>query len=211
MTPPTLSDWADHLASLAADPGADPSRLDAAPSAFLAWRNPAARSDPPRAATPEKPRAVDEILWEALVDARIPDRHFADLVGTAGDAPSSLEAPLHEQAPSESIEVWTERELSALHALLWLAERRARSDWSERLRACAVWHVEHTQPDNATNRPWALHVFLILARERDAADARLYAETLLHNCLISMGRPDALSAMILADAADALRAHQQGA
>jgi hypothetical protein len=55
--------------------------------------------------------------------------------------------------------------------------------------------MEHTQPDNATNRPWALHVF---ARGGDP-ESTLYAETLLHNVTASDARHEALSRWILLD------------
>ena len=66
------------------------------------------------------------------------------------------------------------------------------------------WHLDNTQPDNATNRPWAVQVFLDLAREDDNPDARLYAETLLHNATAANGVPEPFSAAILLDAARAL-------
>jgi hypothetical protein len=37
-----------------------------------------------------------------------------------------------------------------------------------------------------------------------STDARLYAETMLHNTIVHQGRPDRFSALILWDAADAL-------
>jgi hypothetical protein len=99
-----------------------------------------------------------------------------------------------------AIEVWTDADLSAIHALWWLAMERGRDDWRERVDAVRRWHLENTQPDNATNRPWALHVFLL----GPEAESRHYAETLLHNCLAVHARPDTLSALILLDAAKAL-------
>ena len=96
-----------------------------------------------------------------------------------------------------ALEVWTECELSALHALARIVRlapapaRRARFD-----ELCR-WHLEHTQPDNATNRPWAVHVFA-----RSAEPERvLYAETLLHNVSASDARHEPLSRWILLDAA----------
>jgi EAL domain-containing protein (putative c-di-GMP-specific phosphodiesterase class I) len=64
------------------------------------------------------------------------------------------------------------------------------------------WHLEHTQPDNATNRPWALHVFV----RAGAPEARLYAETLLHNATASDARHEPLTRWILLDAARELSA-----
>ncbi len=111
---------------------------------------------------------------------------------------------MFQQGEGEAIEVWTERELCAIHALDRLATHRNRPGWRDRARRVGRWHIEHTQPDNATNRPWGLHVFLALAESGGDPDASLYAETLLHNALISSGRPEPLSAEILLDAADAL-------
>jgi hypothetical protein len=69
------------------------------------------------------------------------------------------------------------------------------------------WHLEHTQPDNSTNRPWALHAFLLADRPGGigAGDASLYAETLLHNMGATDARNEPLSRWILADAARELR------
>ena len=71
-----------------------------------------------------------------------------------------------------------------------------------RLEELRAWHMEHTQPDNATNRPWALHVF---ARVGDPESA-LYAETLLHNVTASDARHEPLSRWILLDCARELTA-----
>ena len=60
------------------------------------------------------------------------------------------------------------------------------------------WNM--AEPDNATNRPWALHVFLLAS----APECQHYAETLLHNCLVTTGEPEPLSAWILLDAANEL-------
>lgn len=69
------------------------------------------------------------------------------------------------------------------------------------------WHLEHTQPDNSTNRPWALHAFLLA--DDGSGDASLYAETLLHNMRATDARTEPLSRWILADAARELRlAHE---
>ncbi len=107
---------------------------------------------------------------------------------------------------SGAVETTTETELAALHALWHHARREPR--WETRCLDAARWHVEMLQPDNATNHPWAVHVFVHLAlAERDpsqAATARLYAETLIHNALVASGRPDRFSACLLLDAARVL-------
>lgn len=104
-----------------------------------------------------------------------------------------------------AIEVWAECELSSLHALHRLCRlgSPAADAWRRRLDDAVRWHLEHTQPDNSTNRPWAIHVF-ILAGLREP-DAGLYAETLLGNMQATDARSEPLSRWILADAAAELR------
>ena len=72
----------------------------------------------------------------------------------------------------------------------------------------ARWHINELQPDNATNHPWAVHTFLILASQspQDAPAATFHADTLLHACQIKLGTPDLVSALILLDAANTLAA-----
>lgn len=140
-------------------------------------------------------------------------RVHADAVGDgAGDAGIDVlpgEGPLLNVSPEVSVEVWTEEELSALHALWWIARRTPA--WRARVRSAARWHTAELQPDNATNHPWALHVFVELGHDAGEGDdvrssAMLHAQTLLHNCVVSMGRPDRFSAFVLLDAARGLDA-----
>lgn len=118
---------------------------------------------------------------------------------TAYILPVDLQAsgPLHAWQGSGAIEVWTEVELSALHAAWRLARLRAQPALRQRIERAMHWHLENTQPDNATNRPWALHAFLL----EGSAEARAYAGTLLHNAIAMGGHPEPLSAWILMDAA----------
>jgi hypothetical protein len=123
--------------------------------------------------------------------------------------------PLITPGRHSTIEVWTESELCALHALGRIVQRRsarlseaALRPWRARLEAARAWHVEHTQPDNGTNRPWAVAVFATVG----SAESQLYAETLLHNALVSghqnqsAGGLEPLCAAILHDAAAQLEA-----
>ena len=115
-------------------------------------------------------------------------------------------SPLVKHGEMTGIEVWTERELSAMHAL-WNAGRKfGRDDLARRAIGAALWHVEHMQPDNATNRAWGVHVFVMAAARTGTIEADLYAQTLVHNCTVGLGRPDVLSAWLLVDAARELRA-----
>ncbi len=104
-----------------------------------------------------------------------------------------------------TIETSTEWELAALHALGAHAVERGSAALWRRLWDAADWHARELQPDNATCRPWAVHVFVWRASWAEDTDlasaAALHASTLLHNCQVSLGRPDRLSACILLDAA----------
>lgn len=99
------------------------------------------------------------------------------------------------RSPDDVIEVWTETELSAVHAAWGVA------GWRDAAERSAIWLVDEIQPDNATNLPWAVHVFADLGEREGRADLTMYANTLLHNCIVGSGRPDGLSALILLDAA----------
>lgn len=165
-------------------------------------------------------------LWWALLD------HSIDITPALTVAPDNAAAdaprPAIHQPPNTirtAIEVWTQTELAGLHAFWWHAHFRNNTSLRYRVRSSAAWLLEHIQPDNATNHPWAIHVFLIrsleLAAEAPpaAAEYRLFAETLLHNSLLGpgsqsthtparmAGQPDRLGAWVLLDAANALRFH----
>jgi hypothetical protein len=71
---------------------------------------------------------------------------------------------------------------------------------ARRLRSAIGWHLEHTQPDNATHRPWAVHLFL----GHPEPEVDLYGQTLLHN-FEAAGRGDRDAAWILRDAAREIR------
>ena len=103
------------------------------------------------------------------------------------------------------VTLWT---AAGLHAAWRIARRDQDAALRARLLRAMDWHLEHTQPDNATNRPWALHAFLL----KGSADARAYAGTLLHNAVALGVCPEPLSAWILMDAAAELRiAHEASA
>jgi len=171
---------------------------------FLAWRE--SRSNTiqiqrEQSSSIDAATSLDEQLWQ---------------LATAGDAERAHKAvesviaqshgPLHSQEGVRAIEVWTETELSALHALGWLAHLYKKPAWRAHAFDVCRWHIEHTQPDNATNHPWSVYLFAALHETTGDDDARLYAETLVHNCLVTSGVPDPLSARILGDAADAIEA-----
>ncbi|MAY73803.1 MAG: hypothetical protein CMJ31_03590 [Phycisphaerae bacterium] len=146
---------------------------------------------------PLDPVSPDVALWRGITD------------GVSGDAALSRmltrrDGPLTEFAPDLAIEIWTETELACLHALSHYADRPA---VNERLRAAARWHVAELQPDNATNHPWASHVFVAAWIERGDAEARLHAETLIENARVATGHPDRFSACLMLDSARWLERH----
>ena len=138
----------------------------------------------------------EQALWRACRGERLDP---SSLVAGRGKGPLlATDAYL-------AIEVWAECELAALHALHRLARESGAAGEAlrARVREAAMWHLEHTQPDNSTNRPWALHVFLLL--DDPSGEGALYAETLLHNMTATDARNEPISRWIVADAARELR------
>ncbi|MDQ7012609.1 MAG: hypothetical protein Q9O74_01780 [Planctomycetota bacterium] len=107
--------------------------------------------------------------------------------------------PLAPECRDEGLEVWTEVELASLQALWWHARQAGSAELHDRARTHARWLMDEIQPDNGTNHAWAVAAFAELAAEGNT-DATLYAETLLHNCQVTLGRADLLSAVLLVDA-----------
>lgn len=193
----THDQWISHLRAVAG-PGA----IGEAPLALGATEAPfraaVQGSGAASGAWPTADVTAETVLWRALVDPAVD-------VGAAIDA--SATGPLLPQGPFRTIEVWTEAELCAVHALDKLARARGRVDWRARVSAARDWHVDRTQPDNATNRPWALQVFLLGGTDETVH----YAETLLHNAMSFRATPEPLSAWILLDAANELEKEREGA
>lgn len=156
--------------------------------------------------------AIDERLWLAVATGSKGPSGPEELVGLSED----VKGPMIAEGGA-ALEVWTERELAVLHAAWHLS---ARDGWTAagitrpRLWRAVAWFVENIQPDNATNHPWGLHVFVAtgIAPQSTGLDpgvataADYCAQMMLHNCQVGLGRADVLSAHVLADAADALDA-----
>lgn len=169
---------------------------------------------PPPTRTPSRPThshagpsqltlADDAPLWWLL--HADPASASARLDALLTPTPPTPTAPTPALAqPARAIEVATESELAAVHALDLLAIRLRRPDLARRAQCAAQWLIEHLQPDNATSHPWAAHVFVRLAARTGDPDALLYADTLTHNALVALGRPDRLSAHVLLSCARAL-------
>jgi hypothetical protein len=145
-------------------------------------------------AGPEPTGPADAALWWALVSGQ-PDR---------GVPSRARRGPLLPLAGTDAIEVWTESELAALHAVFDAAVDGGDAPLLARSFDAARWHVANVQPDNATNHPWAVHVFAALGARDGDTGAELHAQTLLHNCQVQTGRPDRFSALVLLDAAQTL-------
>ncbi len=173
--------WIELLASAARRHGAASVAEWPPPSAVRS-----ARSD--RAAP-----GGEVVLWEAVRAGTALAASGLDLLATG---------PLWRSDGWAAIEVWTDAELCGLHALHRAARLRPaeRPAIEGRLAAAIAWHLEHTQPDNATNRPWALHCFLL----DGSPEGRIYAETLLHNAEVQ-GFEDPAAVWIVGDAARELR------
>jgi len=136
------------------------------------------------------PSTLDEKLWASLAG-----------LGDVPELPKLPTGGITGQPTGEAIEVWTEIELASVHAAWSLGKA-----WRAETSRAAAWLIEHIQPDNATNRPWAVHVFASLAHELGDPSYELYAQTLLHNCQVTSGKPDPFSAMILLHSANQLQA-----
>jgi hypothetical protein len=148
----------------------------------------------------------EQLLWRACAE----EPATGAAVRATEDAVDALlgarTGPLLAPDAYLAIEVWAECELSAVHALhrlVRLAGGERRITRARRLSEAIAWHLEHTQPDNSTNRPWALHAFLLA--DDGSGEAALYAETLLGNMRATEARDEPLSRWILADAARELR------
>lgn len=141
-------------------------------------------------------------------------RRLWDEVGNASPSAAALDAAaasLRGEGPFRpvedllAIEVWVDEELCLLHAAWRLSRRLGSVSLRNRCFNAARWHREHTGAENATHRPWGVHVFLA---ER-SPESRLYADGLAH-AVLAGGGPDEVSRWILADAARELRAMEAG-
>src|SRR5690606_29098807 len=202
MSETTLSVWAKRLRHAGRDAALSPDAAFAdelghrrgVDAPFLAWRRLAAGDATVAPVAPAPGESPDIAFWRAVVDRSVNIDRLA--AAPSGGDP----APIIPPGSIGAIEVWTEAELCSLHALWRIARLRGRGDLLARCLDAARWHVEHLQPDNATNHPWAIHVFVIAAHRLGGYEHELHAQTMLHNCQITLGRPDALSAHILLDA-----------
>jgi hypothetical protein len=152
-----------------------------------------------RGPTPHTPpRTPDVALWWMTHEAN--SNMSPDPWAWIEPGKGSLTHP----SDTTAIEIWTETELSTLHAAWTIATSLGDERLTERCLAAALWHTRELQPDNGTNHPWAIHVFLELWSRLGTVEARLHAETMLHNCTVQQGHPDVFSALILLHASRSL-------
>jgi hypothetical protein len=168
----TELDWARHLS---VESGLAPDAIEELPPAS-AWG--ATRFE-----------ALDRIVWRGVSD---PCWKEADLPGLR----LGSGGPILARTDEDAVEVWVDSELAVMHGLWRAARLRSDERLRRRLFEAVAWHLEHTGTENATHRPWAVHVFLL----EGSVEARLFGEGQLHACRAD-GGPDACSRWILADAA----------
>ncbi|MDX2149016.1 MAG: hypothetical protein SFZ23_16000 [Planctomycetota bacterium] len=181
-------------------------RLGSQAKRLLGESNPTSR--------PDESSGPELVLWRAAASRAIglsPDVSEADAFGRALDRARAMARGEGLLATPDdvwgAIETRTESVLASLHAATWLGDGH-RLD--SQVRAAAEELLDVLQPDNGTQHPWAVHVFLALgeelasgtgADEPRAWRARHYAQTLVHNAIVNTGSPDRFSALVLLDAA----------
>ena len=216
----TAEDWSAHLRAIATpallntpltNPRHDRTEADAFRAGFTDERGHRRPIDEPLlrrllrqpAPAPPEATATDAAAWWALADPNADDVRLESLF-LQRDA-----GPVIPEDPNTGVEIWTETELAALHALANHAADASDSPVGPallaRARAAAAWHVETIQPDNATNHPWAAHLFAAVSIATASDEHRLHAETLVNICCVSTGQPDRFSATLLLDAADSIQ------
>ena len=175
--------------------------------------NPTEPHDPGQGPPPIRPFGNDDPsieAWSIAMQAGDPSA-ASRLMGLVGEAADDEPAPMLAPRDDLAIEVWTECELSVMHAA-WRIVIKADGDsgvagLEQRVKSAIAWHLERTQPDNATTHPWGVHAVLELGSPwMEAAD---YAASMIHaveaSSHVSTGL-DPLSSWILLDAAAGLEA-----
>jgi uncharacterized protein YbaR (Trm112 family) len=107
---------------------------------------------------------------------------------------------------SDNPETHWYHELVLLHAVASYAAQTADPTLATTVARSAAFHMAETQPDHATNQPWALHAFAQSPDTRPLADQLLHAGTMVGG---AGGSPaGGLTSILLADALYSLRLSQ---
>lgn len=106
--------------------------------------------------------------------------------------------------PSDNPEVHWFDELVLLHAMASFAVQREDRIVAAAVQRATEFHLRETQPDHATNDPWALFAFIWNPATHTLADQ------LLHTATVQQGQlPAGVSLMLLADALYCLQLFQK--
>ncbi|MCC7351789.1 MAG: hypothetical protein IT446_14610 [Phycisphaerales bacterium] len=121
--------------------------------------------------------------------------HFDQLVARQQPEGSFLYA-----TPSDSPDMRWYYELVLLHALCSYAAQSGDKAAATAVRRNALFHLEESQPDHATNHPWGLFAFIWVAEARPLADQLLHTLQTQHPEGIG-----GIAAILVADALLCLR------
>ena len=144
---------------------------------------------------------ISEAAWNGLalyminaVTGAGPDRKVASLFDRLV-AGQTREGAFLSAGPADNLESYWYDELALIHAIASYAMAARDPRAIEAVERATEYHVLETQPDHASNDPWALHAF---AR---TDGARSYAEQLLHATRVQQpGGATGVASMLLADA-----------
>ena len=132
---------------------------------------------------------IPTVLWSAvcLLDHAMLNNRDADIelvdtiihqIVTSPGSDGALHPRDEKTGHEESLDTWTYRELSGLHALANLAFARRNQSWAKRVKQITMYHQENTQPDNTTHQPWAVFAFLWSPQTRNFGEQQLHDATL---------------------------------
>ncbi|HAI10324.1 MAG TPA: hypothetical protein DCM28_01380 [Phycisphaerales bacterium] len=142
-------------------------------------------------------------LWQAYCLLQIGSlRHADDDIILAREVIEQIvtrevpDHPLTEQDIDQTLDDWTYRELTGIHALAGAALHDRNETWADRVEKVAEHHLYNTQPDHCTSEPWGLFGFLW------SQQTRMFGMQQIHDVkaygLVGVGR------ILLADAARCL-------
>ncbi len=164
-------------------------------------------------------RALCIAQW-AVLSRRDVDLELADAIVQPIVLDPGPEGSLHPRFPYDavgpgsreaSLDVWTYRELSGLHALASLALLRRNRAWARRVEEVAQHHARLTQPDYTTSQPWGLFAFVWSAGTSHFAEQQLHDATSYGSAQGPAGEVGLVAGLLLADAAHCLGQFASGA